>query len=576
MSSFTFDPSDIDFQASRDRLEQALRSSELWTGVLDNQVGTALLDFLATINVFAQNRILASVRECFPETCASDRGAFALACFQGIRLNRNSPATCQVTLTSPTAVSIPPYSKFVAGDGLFLFNREHLFLSPNTPQTVVMAEGVVNTLVTEGLGNDFQSLIPVERDFVVSDQDVSVEVDGVALERATDGLWNYRGVDAFQDQTLPDGRLAIRFGTLVFGARPSSGTTVVASYVITSGAQANALGGAGEAARCANFPSVTAVMNTSLSGGVNSRPALQYKNVEAPNFGSFGSAVKRSQHVSTALQFPGVIDVRTFSQREIDPTDLEWMNLIKLVPLTSSVWDYATRQRFISFMEESTMYASRFYIENPVATLVDVEVRGYCDKFSSPTSVENAIREAITEMFVLRRGSLEKDVYISQLSSVIKSASRSLTRFDILSPTRNVVCSTEPVREPNLTAHAGGGTIPAGNYIYGLAADVLLGDGSIGYLRLKNRSMITTGSNGSIQVSWDTLPNAITYYVYGRSTASGGFGLLSSQAHNPAVATQSWNDTGAVSPGADAPPKSNVPVQYPILNSLVVNVLVER
>lgn len=576
MSSFTFDPSDIDFPSSRDRLEQALRKSDLWTGVLDNQIGTALLDFLATINVFAQNRVLASVRECFSETCASDRAAFALAAMQGVRLSRNAPATCPVTLVSPTAVSIPPYSRFAAGGGLYLFNREHLFLTPNAPQTIDLVEGVVNTLVVEGLGNDFQSVIPVERDFVVSDEDVAVEIEGVQIPRAVDGLWNYRSQEAFQDQTLPDGRLAVRFGTAVFGTRPTSGTSVLVVYAITRGAAANSLGGADEAVRCVNLPSVSGVMTASLSGGVDRRPALQYKNVDAPNFGSFGSAVKKTQHISTALQFPGVVDVVTYSQREIDPTDKEWMNLIKLVPLTSSPWDYATKQKLIAYMEEQAMYASVFYIEDPVPYLVDVEVRAYCDKFSNPTSVENAIIEEVQKLFVAQRGSLGKDVHVSTISKVIEKSSRSITHFDLITPTRNVICSTDPVRTPTLTMHAGSGSLPAGNYMYGVAAHVTQGDGSPGYLKLKNIAMGSSLATGSISVTWDTLPNATSYDVYGRSSASGSFGLLTTVAHNPSLPSQSWIDMGTAPVGAAAPTKSDVHVQFAVLNSLKVKVLVEK
>jgi hypothetical protein len=579
---FAFPPDAIDFDATKDKLEEILARSNTWSGVIDNQVGTALIDIISTVNVFAQNRILACFREVFPETLSSDRASFALAFFQGVRLNRNSPATCTVTLVSPEPVSLPPFTRFVVGGNLSLFNRDQIFLRPDIAQQVTLAEGTVKTLKLEGLGTDYQAIVPLERDFVVSDQDVAVAVDGANVPRVTDGLWNYRDQPAFQDATLPDGRLLMRFGTAVFGYRPRSGSEVLVYYAITRGTDGNSLGATGETLYCPLFPTVKGTMEVALSGGADRRAAIEYKNVEAPNFGSFGSAVKKSQYVSTALQFPKVVDVRTFSQREVDPTDVRWMNLIKIVPLVQAGWTFADQEALISYMEESTMYATRFYVEYPTARPVDINIRAFCNRWANPTSVRNSIIEAIQSLFVMKKGVLERNLFLSSISDAVRSANTDIQHFDIIKPYNSVIVSTDPVGKPQVTMEAGTGLLDPGLYIYGIAAVVQQDDnGGTGYLKVTNtQHAVATDYNSGAVIRWDPLPNAVEYHVYGRSTAANGFGLLHTYVPTELESSTNeslvWTDIGNIPVGAPPPTKSDVKIQYVTLNTLDVSVTVTR
>lgn len=579
---FSFSPDSIDFDATKNQLEGILERSDLWSGVITNQVGTAMIDYLATLNVFAQQRIKACFQEVFPETLANDRSAFALAHFQGVRLTRNTPATCTVELTSPEPVSIPPFTKFVASGNLALFNRNQIFLQQNVPQEVVLAEGSLKFLQVSGLGTDFQAIVPLERDFVVSDQDVAVEVDGVNIPRVVEGLWNYRLQEAFQDSTLPDGRLLIRFGTTIFGTRPSSGSSVLVGYALTRGSEGNSLGAADETVNCPGYNFVRGRMQVALSGGADRRSALEYKNVESPNFGSFGSAVKKAQYVSTALQYPKVVDVRTFAQREVDPTDVQWMNLIKLVPLVQSGWNIADEAGLIRYMEENTMYQTRFYVEYPIARPVDVNIRATCSRWANPTTIRNSIIDAINALFVMERGILERDLFLSTISDAVAGASTDILNFDIIRPRNNVIVSTTPVNAPVLVPEAGVGGLAPGLYLYGIAAVVAQNEeGLLGYLKMTNSTSITVvEADSSVIIRWDPIPNATEYHIFGRTTAQGGFGrihtFVPTELESATNDTLQWTDDGS-NPIGDLPlTKSNIQIQYVTLNSLNVTVNVSR
>lgn len=580
---FSFAPDNIDFEESKARLTNALERSDTWNGVIDNQVGTAIIDFLATINTFSQQRVLACFREAFPETAASDRASFSLAAMQGVRLTRNSPATSPVVLLSAEAVSIPPYTKFVASGNIALFNRVQIFLRPNEAQTVSLAEGKVSFLVAEGLGTDFQSIVPLERDFVVSNEDVSVEVDGETVQRATDGLWNYRGSKTFQDTTLPDGRALIRFGTTVFGLRPDAGSVVRVAYALTRGADGNSLGAANETVNCPNYPIVKGNMTAALSGGSDRRNPMSYKNVDSPNFGSFGAAVKKTQYVSAALDYPGVIDVRMFAQREIDPTDVRWMNLFKIVPLVQQGWTYADQLKLIDHMQNSTMYAGRFCVEYPVARPVDVSIRAYCNRWANPTSVKNAIIDSVTALFNLGRGSLQKDLFLSSISDAVRSSSSDIKHFDIVRPYSNIIVSADSLEPPQVTIESGVGTLMHGPHIYGVAAVIDQGEGVVdqSYLKMVDTTQVlVVDNNSSAIIRWTPIPNALEYHIYGRGTGTGQFGQLIVITVDPAVAwnseTLSWTDDGSIVPGAPPPTRSAFQIQYATLNTLDVTVEVAR
>jgi len=575
-SRFSFDPSNIDFASSKARLVSALSKSDTWRGVAENQVGTALVDFMATINTFAQQRVLASFREAFPETAASDRASFALAALQGIRLVRNVPARCLVRISSEVATSIPPLTKFIASGNIPMFNKSHLFLKPNEPQEVFLYEGTIVHLTTEGIGSDFQTIIPMERDFIVSDEDVIVQVEDQSVQRVTDGLWGYRGQLAFQDSTLPDGRLMIRFGTGVFGYSPPSGSTIRVAYALTRGDDANSLGSTGESVNCPSKIQVRGTMLESLSGGLDHRPAATYKNVDAPNFGSFGSAVKKSQYLSTALEFPGVLDARTFAQREIDPNDSSWMNTFMVVPLVTEGWNASNEKLLVKFMEDRTMYGSRFFVQYPVARPVDVFVRVFCDRWSDLTSVRNLVENSIRALFQRGRGTLQKDFFLSTLSSAIRTSSENVRHFDIVRPSSNIIVSSDSLRPPSVVIDPESGFLPAGPHMYGVAASISQDEsGLLGYLKMEDTTQVVVSEAGSSAiVSWIPLPNATEYYVFGRRSGEGQFGLLATIPTSSGTAWSgepvSWVDTGSVSPGIAPLTRSDFQVQYVTLNQLVV------
>ena len=156
-------------------------------------------------------------------------------------------------------------------------------------------------------------------------------------------------------------------------------------------------------------------------------------------------------------------------------------------------------------------------------------------------------------MFELGSDSLQKDIFKSDLFRFI-TATPTVEYFEILSPTKDVIITTQPVT--NLTvSYISGGSISGSTY-YGIAVKT-----ASGIVTVKN--WVSSSGTGSAVLSWDEVPGAIEYYVYGRSFGSAG--LLAT------VLTNSYTDTGSSVPGATAPSTNSIQILYPVLGTVTIN-----
>lgn len=564
MTTLVLKPDSVDYDSSVREFTEILRAKPAWTGNIENQTGRVLIDFASTINVFAQQRILRALQEAFPETAVSDRAHYSHAAMQGVRLRRKSPAFTSVSLSSTSALSIPAYTQIVAGDS-YLFNREDLFLYAGFAKTVTLYEGVIKEASVQGLGTDYQMFIPFESGFVVADSDVVVKVNGSRVPSTKVGVWDLKNSEGFEDRTLPDGRLCVVFGNGAYGTRPSSSSKVDISYVVTQGAStSNNQGISGSRVSCSDFPSLSGTVLTSLSGGIDELPAVQYKNLSSQTFGTFGSAVTPRQYQAVAREFPGIVDVIMFAQREIDPTDHRLMNTIKVVPLTTSGWKASDTTNFLKYLEESTMFSPVFYIENPEPFPKDVIVEVFCYNWADLTQVKTEVESAIRGLFSPRRGYINLDIHLTEIATAIKDSHPGVEYSTILKPTESLIISPSPVKNVSALPQASMGSLLAGvkNYAVGVTVSTFSGTGFV-----KPTSVATAvnqAANEAVLVTWEPSPNAVSYHVYGR-TSSGMFLLATVPA-----GTTSYLDTGLPSSTTRMPTKSSLPVQYLTLNILSV------
>ena len=559
----------FDFESIKTSLSANLNTYNSWKGYLPTQTGTTLVDFTATVGSSISLKSLRYFQEAFSSTASSDRGIYSIADMQGVRLIRKRPASMVVTVAytapnaqAPQSVTLPRFAQFQGG-GTYWFSRDSVTVTSGGTAQLTMYQGYTVLNTTAGLDSDFQAFQSQEDGFMVSDEDVYVFVNATPLTRTTGGLWNYKSQAAFQDRTTPQGQLLIKFGNDYYGSKPKSSDAVAIVYAVTSGADANGLNmltaKISQVSNPVNGISFTVVTNP--NSGANQVSPAQFKHTGAISFGTFNSSVTKNQYAEAVLTYPGVVDAITFSQREIDPTDVRKMNLIKVVLLTDTTWTPQQKSDYLEYLSANTMYVPVFYLESPVPRVASVTGKIYVHPWANPSTCQSDAQDAITALFALKAGSLGYDISLNDIHRAVTKSNEGIDWFDLFTPTSDLIVSSNPMDAPTAVVGSGG-LLAVGTYAYAVAPVM-----ANGIIAPKNWvTVAVTSPNSSVQLTWRPYPGAVSYKVYGRSGTQ-GYGVLAS----PTDATP-WTDSGAATPGATVPTSNTTPIQYNTLSSVAFEV----
>lgn len=550
----------IDFDGLREQLEAHLANKEAWKGIETTQTGQTLLEFIAAVGALTQVKLLRYHQDAFPFTAMNDEAVYAIASMQGVRLNRKLPMNVVVKMRATTGtLAIPELTQFNIAGSKF-FNRAALEVT-DTDQFFTLFEGELIEVVANGLGTDYQTFQSEESEFTVSDVDVRVTLNGKEIEKTLEGVWLLKEKEGYRDRTQPNGRMLLEFGNAIYGSRPMPNDVVRIRYAVTTGLDASSIKTANKKVKCEAYPDLVGSAIANPKGGGSEKPAELYRNISAPSFGTFGSAVTKSQYLATMLAYPGVVDGKCFAQREINPTAVEWMNMIKLVVLPVTPWGDSDRETFLAYMQSKCMFSSRFFIEEPVPHHLSLRVDLFCHTWANPRQCKQDAEEALRAFFAPQQGILGYDVHLSDIHNVVLQSNKGIEYIKIPYPTRDIIVSGSALPKPTLSfiSNIGSG-LSAGTYYYGIGVVI---DG--GEIAPKNFNEITIPENGVVSLFWEAYPEAVSYRVFGRQ--SNAIGLLTTV---PGSFT-SWQDTGNTAPDVPPPPISSHVVRYVNLQSLEVN-----
>ena len=578
MSVLTLSDMTYDFDQFVSQLSEYAVTQSAWKGTLDIQTSKTLIDFAAAVGTYLQMQVMRNVQDCFSETAQSDEAIRANIGFQGVRTSRKLPAAIRVILNSAVDVFIPAFSQASIG-GLW-FNREVIQIPAGVPTEATLFQGEIKALTTSGLGTDFQVLETPETDFVVSDMDVVVMINNVAIPQARNAaLWNFRNQPGYADLTDRIGRAQAVFGRVAsttpdlsdssrfaYGSVPGVNDTVTMIYAVTDGAASNTLSLTGSRVSFAGFPTVSGSAISNPTGGSNERPASDYKYVIAGAFGDYNSSTTGNQYKTAVLDYPGIVDAITQAQRDINPGSKEWMNVIRVSALTSSPWTQAQKDDFIKYMQKVTMYAPRFFWQDPIPIPRDINIDVYVSNTASPTQIRKDVTDAITAWFSPRRGLLGTDFYESDIVAVVKEACKGQFAYSVDNSSYPMLVGSPHAANATATVLPGQGTLTQRQYAYSFAVTNTNGD--VGTPDAWVFPQVT--SNGSaIQFTWPLIKNAASIRVYGRKNTE--LGLITTL---PGTAT-TWTDDGSLTPDPGGLPQTanEWPIRYNSLNSLTLRVL---
>lgn len=556
----------VDFQDFVSQFQSYLTTKESWKGFLTTLTGQTLLEFLAANGALDQLKIDRYYEDSFPETALNDQAILAIAIMQGVRINRKFPSAIRVDISSPVPVIIPPYTQFTAASTYF-FNRDSIQLDGMSTLNVELYQGYMVEREVRGLGTPFQAFVSNEAGFTVSDSDVRVAINGSVIPKTFAGLWLMKGTEGCLDTTLRDGRLLVQFGNDLYGSNPSVNDVCRITYPITSGLSSNNLITLGKKLNTTIFPQVTGIITTNPTGGADEKSVLTYKNIAAPTFGTFGSAVTKNQYKGSVLSYPGVVDAITFAQREINPFALEWMNVIKIVALTTSPWTQQQKEDFITYMQDSSMYSPRFFLEDPVPVDRNLSLNIYCYNTALLEEVRVKIEASIQRLFSAKPGILTYDIFLSDIITTVKEADPGVEYIDIVAPETDLIVSS--ASPPQLTGEAlpTGGDLSNPQYAYGISVTTAFGDSTPSNWVFVD----SVGPTTSVKLVFNTVGNATKYNIWGRDQ-NGTLGKIAEKLPEDAVGGFiTFIDDGSATPVGPLPSQSTIPVLYNRLANLSIS-----
>lgn len=540
-----------------------------WKGQLTTQTSQTIIEYISTVGALDAAKIIRSSEDAFAETALADDAIRSITTMQGLRMTRKLPAQITVQLTSTMALTLSPYTQMTIG-GIKFFNREQIEIAANQTVNAELAQGTVISYMISGIGTDYQTFVSPEDGFNVSDVDTRVRINGTLIAKSLGVLWNYRAQPAFADLTLPDGRLNVQFGNSRFGSVPQTNDIVAITYVITNGNDSNGAVTQGKRISIDGFPQITGTATSNPGGGSGVKPVVVYKNVASGSFGTYQSAVTRSQYIAQVNTYPGIIDAVTQAQREIDPMDLQYMNVIRVSALTDSPWTQGQRQDFIDAMQRVTMYSTRFIWFDAIPLDRDVDIDVYAFNTATLSQVQALSEQAIQNLMAPQPGILMTDFFESDLIVAIKKANSGQVSYVIVNaPQAPMTVNAPSAANVTYDIIPGSGTLGPLVYSYSVAVTNAQDAGPPNFWI--NPQITGNATNNSIRLTWNEIPGALSYRVYGRQ--GGALGLITTI---PAVNNGppvSFIDNGSITPTGGLPNTlSLAPIRYNRLRNLTIRV----
>lgn len=555
------------------QFQTALAAKPTWQGFLTTASAETMIELISSVGAFAQGRLIRESEDVFSETAQSDSAILSITQMQGLRIARSLPAGVPGTLTSPVSVTLPPLTQFSCA-GSFFFNRDALQLLANTPLTVTLFEGQVFTYTIAGLGTERQTFVPPQDNFSISDQDTIVQINGTIIPKAYGNLWNFDGLPGYVDMTTSDGRMLLQFGNLggvngQFGSIPAVNDSVTVNFPVTQGASGNNIVTLNKPVSITGFPLINGIFTDNPSGGADDKPVISYKNIAAGGFGTYSSAVTKSQYQAIIGTFPGILDAVTQAQREINPNDYRWMNVCRVSGLTTSPWTQAQKKSFTNYCQTVTMYAHYFLWQDPIAIPRDVVLDVYIFNSAIPNQVQSQSVSAIQALFAPRPGILMTNFYIDDLVQAVRAANPGLISYVIpQAPTGSMIVTAPESPQITYSLVPGGGTL--GELVYAYAISTTLINGQVGTpVNWVFPQIISNTANYGITLTWPAVYNAASYTIWGRAPGA-GIGVLATVS----ASTLTFTDNGSITPTGGPPTTiADTPIQYNSLNSVTINVL---
>lgn len=391
--------------------------------------------------------------------------------------------------------TIPPYTSFSTSDGNFFNRRAIIFdaipVSTTHPDTFVYSgwygyhqnadgtktpailyRGNIIDRVYKASGRDSFSITSVEDNFQVSDSDNSIFLDNNQIRVVKRGLWEFKNQnDVVTEMTQSDGTCRIVFGNTNYGAKPNVNQMIRWRYVVTKGLE--------DVVTAFKRPNISmqrasnlqfdldTTIDTMISptvGGSNQPTAGDYKTY-GPSLGGVktGAVTPQDYYAMFKDYSTGIVDVQVDGQRNLDPSNPKYMNLVRVV-----TYPKFTMQEYNTMFDEiykRSMFSNRFFTDEnyPILRPFNIRANVYCTgEVDFLTIRDNHIQPAILglvdRMGDPKVGVLNQNITVDDIRDAIKNSHPSIDYIELLEPTMDVAGHIVSPQITRLTAQGSAGT----------------------------------------------------------------------------------------------------------------------
>lgn len=413
-------------------------SNYVWSDKDKSRLSIFMVDALAGISEVNQNYIVFAIREAFIRKARRSSSVLAGARFLGQTLNRRVGSSVTVTLRNNSVVpkTIAEFSQFNIGSQFF-YNTESMNLAPNETKKLRLKQGTIRVkqfpLATVDL--DFPEIILGIPGFNVSMEDLMV----YSQHPAGGPVVNYAELDAtiFQAKqneaiyihsTTDNGDVSLVFGNGRFGRRLDATHNLYVRYILTTGESGN-ISTAGVRVRFVDDDAITGATDEPSVGGSEPQDADTLKLYSPYVFESRGDLIRQKHWVGNIGNYPDVADVVVQSQRDIDPSDRELMNVVRvcILPKSTSSWGggnpnprSAQWLKWLDWVEAKKPAHITIQTYNPEKIPTDIVIEAYVFQDQQRGEWETKLNQAVADFFARKPGTLGRKLEPSDLDDLCK------------------------------------------------------------------------------------------------------------------------------------------------------------
>lgn len=545
------DPNAIEFTQIKDALLFALAKREGIVGFIDADTITFLVDAIASVGTYMQYSTDLAWGEGNIHTARLEDSVRAIIRTLGVRQKRKTPATGTALFSrDPTgalpAFNIPAYTQFET-NGVYYFNRDEIhFDQGEVQQNGTLYQGELRRSSFTGNGDPFLRYRSSEKGFVVSDDDVVMDLNNNFVNITKLPLWNFKNGASIglyvQDFTLSDGSLELRFGNNLFGFSPLATDTLSITYAITQGKDGRSNTFLDAQLTSTEVPSITAQGTSVLSGGSDEIDVATYKNIGPLAFSAQSRAVDDAGYKVVPMEYPGVTDALALRQAYYAPNDIRYANFVKVSLLADTVIDTAWWDAFVVYMERKGLKTAKYIRDDPIAVDFTVNAKVYVSNDANQEAIKAQITANLNKLTEPRFGLLRLNIYKSDVYDTIANSSPNINFVELSSPVKDVLTELTYPEVSDETIDTGAGALLEGNYQYYVTVETTQGE-SLPKLISTNSILVNNGDTVTVNYTL-TAPSYGNVSIY-RARAFGGSTTYEKLVDNQAVSgTLVLADTG--------------------------------